>query len=1042
MISQARLHSLAHYFEERTMITSENESGITPDDLAKLRADALHRQSSGSNSESGWEDSFNRNDFDVSDSSLQLSRFLAVGALVIIAASIVWPASFTGLFVGWGILLLYCIHSIYQQGRRRFVVQNNSQTAYQLPLPKSSTLWGLVIPLSMTASLCLVLARNAIDAAAINRWVFAGTICTMSCIYVANALNQSISRPRFLGFLNGLTGGLALSAVVLFSAQMLITSAHADWIIVLPTAVLALVYSLALIRKLLLKVDGNVSLSVFCAALLGTIISAAVMLTPELRGLAIALGEKLAVSADSRGVDFGYEILKNLNAVPELEMLARNENDRKAKSLADSFVPIDNIQASKLYFFVSGKTYKQATSPISTYENVAIADPNAKVAGLSLVESSITGHVDANSLTSVTYWTMVFGNSTGKVQEAQAKISLPPNSAVSRVTLWVNGKPQEAAFNSTERVTQAYQWITERHRDPLLITEPSRGVINLQAYPVPQYGEMKVRIGITSGLKAMTKRDFAFIAPRIFSSNFDVADSKTTISLESNAPITSNANEGRLTGAASKLVYTGSIQPGTAHSYRFVAHRATDFDGFSARATHSLEDMIISEKLVKTSGNVSKLAVVVDASAVAANHRKELKKALSSISKHISARVFLANHRDDVESLPVDQAISRLDTVQFGGGVDDARALVAAKKFIGRDLHSAIVWIHGAQPVFYPVDTELLQQLLVAGEHRLNIYDYSLDDQENAARTELVSWSRFASPQFRSIEQSESVAEDLTSFFSNVASNGSGYEVVREKLPNKHNIQINDEFPVASRLSTIWAADEARRCAELGQVDTAVTLGTVYRVVTPVTGAVVMELQSDYEYQGLERNFYSVVGANTHAVKDSAGFAAGSALADDRPFVTDKRIAAEPLPSSGPVPRRAMSSSSRQAAAAKMPAGISGSAAPMLEGVTSGRISSLAESAEQTSDATVIAGVNTAGTVRVNNMANLEAALNLFACALQGVCALRGIIHLVRGFCMSTSKVETCRKLLLGATLLLVAMAIPGVLNWLLAPDANANLFS
>ncbi|RTL44566.1 MAG: hypothetical protein EKK48_04770 [Candidatus Melainabacteria bacterium] len=1040
------------------MITSENESGTTPDDLAKLRADALHRQSNRSSSDNAWEGSFSRNDFDVSDSSLQLSRFLAIGALVIIAASIIWPAFFTALFFGWGILLLYCIHSIFQQERRRFVVQNNSQTAYQLPLPKSSTLWGLVVPLSMTASLCLVLARNAIDAATINKWVFLGTICTICSIYVANAINLSLSRPRFLAFLNGLTGGLSLSALFLFSTLMVATGARADWNIVLPTAALALVYSLALSRKLLLKVDAGISLSVFCAAMLGAFVSAAVTLTPELRGLAIALGEKLAVSADSRSVDFGYEILNNLHAAPELEILARNNNDQRPRSLAESFIPIDSAQARKLYFFVSGKTYKESAAPIDTYQNVAVADPNAKVSGLSMVESSITGHVDANSLTSVTYWTMVFGNSTAKVQEAQAKISLPPNSAVSRVTLWVNGKPQEAAFNSTERVTQAYQWITERHRDPLLITEPSRGVINLQAYPVPQYGEMKVRIGITSGLNARTKRDFTFIAPRIITSNFDVADAKTSISLESNAPITSNANEGKLSGAGSRFVYTGQIQPGIAHSYQFIAHRASDFGGFSARATHSLEDMIISEKLVKTSDNVGKMAIVIDASGAAASSRNQLKKALSSIPKRISARVFLADHRDDVESLSLDQAISRLDSVEYGGGVDDARALVAAKRFIGRDLHSSIVWIHGAQPVFYPADTELLQQLLVAGDHRLNIYDYKLDDQENQAKTELVSWSRAASPEFRSIEQGSSVAEDLTSFFNNVASNGSGYEVVREKLPNKHNSLTNYEFPVASRLSTIWAADEARRCAELGQVDTAVTLGTVYRVVTPVTGAVVMELQSDYEYQGLERNFYSVVGANTHAVKDSAGGAppaagavaagaAGAALADDAPFVTDKRIFAQPLPSAGPVARRAMFSRAQQAAPAPMPAGISGNAAPSLQGATNGTISPQMESEASTSDATVtdatvIDGVNTAGTVRVNNMANLEAALNLFACALQGVCALNGIIRLVQGFCMSTSKVDACRKLLLGATLLLLAVAIPGVLNWLIVPDANANLFS
>ncbi|MBX9687924.1 MAG: hypothetical protein K2X27_14555, partial [Candidatus Obscuribacterales bacterium] len=48
-------------------------------------------------------------------------------------------------------------------------------------------------------------------------------------------------------------------------------------------------------------------------------------------------------------------------------------------------------------------------------------------------------------------------------------------------------------------------------------------------------------------------------------------------------------------------------------------------------------------------------------------------------------------------------------------------------------------------------------------------------------------------------------------------------------------------------------------------------------------------------------------------------------------------------------------------------------AAPMLQGATNGTIG------PQGSDATVIQGVNTAGTVRVNNLANLEALLNIIA---------------------------------------------------------------
>src|SRR5262249_1292874 len=50
---------------------------------------------------------------------------------------------------------------------------------------------------------------------------------------------------------------------------------------------------------------------------------------------------------------------------------------------------------------------------------------------------------------------------------------------------------------------------------------------------------------------------------------------------------------------------------------------------------------------------------------------------------------------------------------------------------------------------------------------------------------------------------------------------------------------------------------------------------------------------------------------------------------------------------------------------------VDSSRSPMLQGATNGTIG------PQQGDATVVQGVNTAGTVRVNNLANLEALLNI-----------------------------------------------------------------
>jgi len=49
---------------------------------------------------------------------------------------------------------------------------------------------------------------------------------------------------------------------------------------------------------------------------------------------------------------------------------------------------------------------------------------------------------------------MEFGNSGKRNKEARMQLLLPADGVVSRLTLWVNDEPQEAAFFSTVKVTK------------------------------------------------------------------------------------------------------------------------------------------------------------------------------------------------------------------------------------------------------------------------------------------------------------------------------------------------------------------------------------------------------------------------------------------------------------------------------------------------------------------------------------------------------------------------------------------------------------
>jgi hypothetical protein len=110
---------------------------------------------------------------------------------------------------------------------------------------------------------------------------------------------------------------------------------------------------------------------------------------------------------------------------------------------------------------------------------------------------------------------------------------------------------------------------------------------------------------------------------------------------------------------------------------------------------------------------------------------------------------------------------------------------------------------------------------------------------------------------------------------------------------------------------------------------------------------------------------------------------------------------------------------------------------PALQGATNGTIG------PQGADATVITGVNTAGTVRVNNLANLEALLNIIANGMEILGIAWGGPTMIMGFMhMAAGTQDAMKRVLWGAAGVTGGLATPGCINWLVASARDANLFS
>jgi hypothetical protein len=118
---------------------------------------------------------------------------------------------------------------------------------------------------------------------------------------------------------------------------------------------------------------------------------------------------------------------------------------------------------------------------------------------------------------------------------------------------------------------------------------------------------------------------------------------------------------------------------------------------------------------------------------------------------------------------------------------------------------------------------------------------------------------------------------------------------------------------------------------------------------------------------------------------------------------------------------------------------------PMLQGATNGTIG------PESGDATVVSGINTAGTIRVNNLANLEAMLNIFANTAELLGMLFGAMLIFNSVAARAGESKLLGIFLpqqrglrfaLGAAILFVGLSVPGFINYMVASARDANLFS
>lgn len=503
--------------------------------------------------------------------------------------------------------------------------------------------------------------------------------------------------------------------------------------------------------------------------------------------------------------------------------------------------------------------------------------------GLSLSRSSLDVTVDANSAVSKTDWTMEFASKSNQQHEARIQLLLPPGGVVSQAILWVNGVPKQAAFAGRAEARRAYENVVRPKRDPLLVTTSGPDRVLVQCFPISAGKDMKIRLSITAPM-VVAKSDrlsSRLIVPQIVERNFQVQHH--VLKIKATSPLTKNnqillaaplrAGQTQASATTNHL-YSASI----ANDDLSTGELDADFVRQSALVTawsdSSLQkNVTFAETLLplRAPAKPKNLVVVVDGSSSMSSHMNDVVKVLQGLPDGIN--VSLIRSGDTVEVLAErvlssssewKKALDRLQGQRCIGGTDSAPSLIRAWTNLHKLDSPAVLWIHATQPVELQSPISL-RSLLVARDQVVQLYDFQLEYGPNRV---LESLEGLRNVQI--VPRLEDTLADLQGLLDQWAGAASGQAFTVAMVPGSGNPA---GYKSTISLAPLWARNQIDKLL-LTQANSTVTVANTvdsgnkwrnpeafkkalliardYRIISPVSGAVVLEQKKDYKDNGLE----------------------------------------------------------------------------------------------------------------------------------------------------------------------------------------------
>ncbi len=514
----------------------------------------------------------------------------------------------------------------------------------------------------------------------------------------------------------------------------------------------------------------------------------------------------------------------------------------------------DSEKARDVYFRVTGMPFNSVKPP-GTRGNALMGRADTldgfefdehlggdhvavRLKDLDLSESRFDGHVDSVSRLGYGEWTMVFKNGSSQTKEARCQVKLPRDGRVSRLTLWVNGEPREAAFSTVSKVKAAYKSVAVvQRRDPVLVNMVGPDTVMVQCFPVPARGEMKIRLGITAPLDG-TRWEMPYVIER----NFGIKEGlEHALWWQGDCAFS-------LTG---EKVPFPAARDGDGHSLPVSLRSASLMTAGISLNTAPLpaepavvwcedrfakpeERFLVRESITQPCQAAEKLVVVIDGSLSLAGAKDWITK---SIASHAEGKLILILADDHARRV----TLGELKRYDFTGGRNNEPALREGIR-LSKESSCPVVWIHGPQAVGL-AQSEALLQLLERGTVPPVIYEV-----EAVAGPNRLSEAIYRSGCLLRGPALVSPEGDFTRFLKDL-------QTQRQELSWNWKRAANTDGltggKVWDQLARFWAATAAEDEKTELTDDARSELAARYQLVTPVSGAVVLETEQQYKDHGL-----------------------------------------------------------------------------------------------------------------------------------------------------------------------------------------------